>query len=147
MICTAEHCTATAKAKGLCNAHYHARRRLTPVNPCECGCGALALRRFINGHNIRVMPPEEQARRGTFSGESRRGSGTVGYIKLHQRHEHRRVAEQTVGRPLLASEVVHHRDGNKHNNHPDNLEVLTRAEHLRVHRAEMVIARKEKRGY
>ena len=115
-------------------------------NPCECGCGLEAKNRFVSGHNTRLMPSEEQARRGTFSGESRRRSG-VGYVKLHQRHEHRVIAEKLVGRPLLSSEVVHHKDGNKQNNHPDNLEVLTRAEHLRVHRAEMMALRKEKRGY
>lgn len=46
---------------------------------------------------------------------------------------HRLVAEQMLGRPLLASEVVHHRDGDKTNNAPENLEVMSRSDHLRLH--------------
>jgi hypothetical protein len=46
---------------------------------------------------------------------------------------HRAVAEAVLGRRLLATEVVHHRDGDEQNNAPENLEVLTRAEHARLH--------------
>jgi len=37
---------------------------------------------------------------------------------------HRLVAEAKIGRPLLDNEVVHHRDGDRLNPHPDNLEVM-----------------------
>jgi len=49
-------------------------------------------------------------------------------------YEHRLVAEEKLGRRLRPGEQVHHRDGNKQNNDPSNLEVLTRAEHRREHR-------------
>lgn len=55
------------------------------------------------------------------------------YKKLLGRHEHRRVAEQILGRPLATNEIVHHKDGNKHNNSPDNLEVMTQSEHMKEH--------------
>jgi predicted transcriptional regulator len=46
--------------------------------------------------------------------------------------EHRLVMEQMLGRYLAQSEVVHHKDGNKENNHPDNLEVFgCNGDHLR----------------
>lgn len=37
---------------------------------------------------------------------------------------HRAVAEWRLGRPLELGEVVHHRDENRHDDHPDNLMVL-----------------------
>ncbi len=51
-----------------------------------------------------------------------------GYVAVH-----RDVASRKIGRPLRANEVVHHRDGNKLNNRPSNLQVMTRKQHWRVH--------------
>lgn len=38
-----------------------------------------------------------------------------------------------LGRPLAPGEVVHHRDGDKRNNVPENLVVMTQGEHMREH--------------
>jgi hypothetical protein len=52
-------------------------------------------------------------------------------------YEYRLVAEQTLGRILSPTEVVHHIDGDKHNNAPDNLMVISsQAEHMRLHKEE-----------
>lgn len=56
------------------------------------------------------------------------------YRKLFGRHEHRVVAEQMLGRPLKKREVVHHIDGNKRNNAPENLMVFkNQKEHAAWH--------------
>ena len=49
-------------------------------------------------------------------------------------YEHRLVASQRIGRPLLTEEQVHHKDEKRQNNEPDNLEVLTLPEHKVEHR-------------
>jgi len=47
--------------------------------------------------------------------------------------EHRLVMELALGRRLLPSEIVHHKDDNKLNNDLDNLEITDRAHHRYLH--------------
>jgi hypothetical protein len=50
--------------------------------------------------------------------------------------EHREVMERVLGRALTADEVVHHKNEKRDDNRPENLEVMTRAEHARLHARE-----------
>lgn len=47
--------------------------------------------------------------------------------------EHRYIMEQHIGRKLKHDEQVHHIDGNRLNNTIENLQIMTRAEHARLH--------------
>ena len=49
---------------------------------------------------------------------------------------HRAVAMATLGIVLSADMVVHHKDGNKLNNDPSNLVVMSHSEHSRLHSVE-----------
>lgn len=49
---------------------------------------------------------------------------------------HQLIGEFVAGRPLRDNEVVHHKDHNKLNNHPDNLQIMTNTEHGRIHSLE-----------
>ena len=54
--------------------------------------------------------------------------------------EYRGIAQKKLGRLLRRGEIVHHIDGDVSNNDPSNLDVITRSEHIRIHRDEMVKA-------
>jgi hypothetical protein len=47
--------------------------------------------------------------------------------------EHRVIVEQTLERPLTKDEIVHHRNGKKGDNRIENLQVMTRSEHMALH--------------
>ena len=66
-----------------------------------------------------------------------RAASNCGYV-----FEHDLVAEQKLGRPLKwfgmghpNTEIVHHINGNKKDNRPENLAILACSEHSKVHNA------------
>lgn len=49
--------------------------------------------------------------------------------------QHRLVVERQLGRYLLPSEVVHHRNEDKQDNRFENLEIVTRSRHMSHHKS------------
>ena len=49
-------------------------------------------------------------------------------------YEHRRVMEEHLGRKLLRTEHVHHKNGNHLDNRLENLEIVCCSEHMSHHK-------------
>jgi len=77
-------------------------------------------------------------------GVSLKPSGYLEYTrgKNKHRHVHVVVMERLIGRRLFANEVVHHKDEDKTNNSIENLELMTRAEHARLHGEKTFLTRR-----
>lgn len=128
-ICSFADCTHPRYCRGYCKAHYGQLQRHGVVGPL-IGQGR-------HGHHRRG----EQC----YQWNHGRLITSHGYVlarvpdghHLQQAHgyayEHQLVAEQAIGRRLTSSESVHHRDGNTANNDPDNIVVMGRGEHSRLH--------------
>lgn len=79
-------------------------------------------------------------RRDLFNGCKESGEGYRWIYTMDKRSsmngwvaEHRVIGEMLKGSPLVEGEVVHHRNFVKHDNRPENLEVMTESDHLNLH--------------
>ena len=71
-----------------------------------------------------------------INAKDRVGKGVHTYIKQLGEPEHRKIMRIKLGRDLKPDEVIHHIDGNRNNNKPSNLAVMTRSDHTRLHMKE-----------
>jgi hypothetical protein len=92
-----------------------------------------------NGKNQKRKPEYWwKTKKGYIHGRIWLPDGTKIHVK-----QHRFIAEGILGRPLLPTEDVHHRDGVKSNNSPENLEVIDHAKHSSLSNSN----RPHKKGY
>lgn len=88
----------------------------------------------------RTFTPEwcrniSRAKKGKGSGVTVKSSGYVAITMGEHKHRSQHVVlmEQAIGRRLADDECVHHIDHDKHNNSLDNLQLMTKSEHARLH--------------
>lgn len=82
--------------------------------------------------NVKYVPKDEYI--------NNQGYKTVGKA-TNRKTEHRLVMEEFLGRELLATEIVHHIDGDKLNNDIDNLVLTNRKNHIEMHRKDLLKAK------
>ncbi|MHB2169944.1 HNH endonuclease signature motif containing protein [Alsobacter sp. R-9] len=138
-------------AREVTSARFAAARASRPQAPpcCVEGCGQPAreydktlcrkhgqrMRRY--GDPLFVTPEDVRLKRLRDANLANHPTvKPTTYRKFYGRHEHRVIGEQIAGRKLHRNEHVHHIDGNKHNNDPSNLMVLSSEEHARLHAME-----------
>jgi hypothetical protein len=141
--------------KRLCKTHYQRTirgidlnlpfRRVDPGRPCSVkGCPepmkAKDLRLFHYERSRRGTPLDapRMRRRNTWKphgdGWFIGGNGYVCRSKIRAdgarrvEYQHRTVMEEILARPLLPEENVHHKNGDRIDNRPENLELWTRSQ-------------------
>jgi hypothetical protein len=118
-------CELRSKPSRFCSARCRYAAQSKPVELTCDGCGTRFTRKIseVNDSNFCSRACYDESRRAEMTN----------YPKIGARHEHRIVAEQMLGRALQTGEVVHHIDGDKLNNDPSNIEVMTASAHARLH--------------
>lgn len=130
-------------------------------NLCKCGCGGVARKTFISGHNLKGMKrtPERYEKIGAaqkaawarspnrlcFGRNPRRSVGSTwidphGYVLIkdrddckHWRRQHILIMEEEIGRKLKKEEIVHHINGVRSDNRIENLLLCsTMSEHNNI---------------
>ena len=147
--CSVDSCPRESKVKGFCPSHYARHWRGADVDrpigvwkyegaECEvAGCARPARGRgMCDGHYQRVRQgfsgSIESPFQGRQPGEWREWRvNNLGYVERHRvmdgkrerQLQHRLVMSEMIGRELLPHENVHHKNGDRADNRPENLEL------------------------
>jgi hypothetical protein len=128
---------------------------IPPSGLCECGCGGKTPIsrqtrrerdqwagypiRFIHGHTYKGKTGPNAPRWKGGKNYTGRFKYEIVYdyessTKSHYVMLHRKIWEEHNGRKLRPGEVVHHINGDKHDNSPGNLVAVTKVQHDTMHR-------------
>ncbi|WP_288750518.1 HNH endonuclease signature motif containing protein [uncultured Corynebacterium sp.] len=139
---------STVRTKNYCSRDCYAKAQSKTHNPdgyktvTNYSAQSANMKRINAELNPTRMTDETRAKlREAHLGKGDRKT----YQKIHGRHVHRVVAEQKIGRPLHSDEIVHHIDGDIHNNAPENLQVMTQSDHINLHRLQGDLRRKTRK--
>ena len=118
------------------------------MQKCRCGCGnelTVGRKRLIPGHFIKFDRKTSKRCKEHLDKIHKANEVPIGTVHQGNRGyleektakgwelQHRVVMERKLNRKLRKNEVVHHKDGVRHNNDPRNLEVLTISAHRKLH--------------
>ena len=143
MQCIVENCeNERVKGRRYCSVHYAERRRqqardryksstfVRTTYPSICKICSKAFNGFRKNQ---PFCSKECYYKFTKLNSS---NATNNYEPAHGGHycwRHRRIAESVLNKKLSTDEVVHHLDCNPTNNNIDNLVVITRSQHIKLH--------------
>ncbi len=99
--CGLSYCEKPHAAHDYCSTHLRQWNRTGIVKPIR-----IPTRRSTSGKYVRIFEPDHPSAYST------------GWVA-----EHIKVMTVMLGRPLLGNENVHHMNGNRHDNRPENLEL------------------------
>ena len=136
-VCKGENCKKLAEIRGYCPECYVRLRRLgfISVNKCSipgCNtevlshgmCGIHSYRLLANGDPLKILTRPKGT--GTISSSGYPQAWMPGNPMADKRGlvmVHRLVMAESLGRPLLPNERVHHKDGDRLNHDIKNLEL------------------------
>lgn len=120
------------------------RRSMTSIAK-EMNLTWTTVSRYLDKYGIQKRTKsQQQSGKGSPTWKGGKRKKKNGYIEIYNPchpnansrncvYEHQLVAEKKLGRYLMKGETVHHIDFDKSNNNPDNLIVLTKSDHIKLH--------------